>query len=83
MKRIKKSCRLKDFVVPANNKMKIKEYEKRDKYLNLELKKLLNLRMTVILVIVGALRTVPNVFDKRQGELEIRKRIETMETPAM
>ena len=44
--------------------MKIKENEKRDKYLDLtrELTKLWNMTVTVIPVVTGALRTVTKVF---------------------
>ena len=34
MKKKKRTCRLVDFAVPADNRVKIKESEKRDKYLD-------------------------------------------------
>ena len=50
-----------DFAVPADYRVKIKESQKRDKYLDLarELRKQRNVRMTVIPIVVGALGTVP------------------------
>ena len=47
-----------DFAVPADNGVKIKETK--NKYLDLarELRKLWNMKVTVILVVTGALRTV-------------------------
>ena len=47
--------------------MKIKENEKRDKYLDLakELKKLQNMEVTVIPIVIGALRTIPKDQVKR------------------
>ena len=40
-KKKKKICKIVDFVIPADHRIKLKEYEKRDKYLDLarELKK--------------------------------------------
>ena len=56
----KRICHLVNFVVPANHSMKIKKNQ-RDNYLNLvrELKKLWNMSVTVIPLVVGALVTVP------------------------
>ena len=50
-----------DFAVSADYGVKIKENEKRDKYLDLarELKKLWNMKMMVIPIKIGALETVP------------------------
>ena len=46
-----------DFVVPIDRKVKIKESEKRDKYFDLarKLRKLVNMRVTVIRIEIGAL----------------------------
>ncbi len=46
-----------DFVVPADHRVKLKEWEKRYKYLDLtkELKMLWNLRVTIIPTAIGAL----------------------------
>ena len=48
-----------DFTFLADNKVKIKESEKRDKYLNLsrELRKLWNMRVAVMPIVIGALGT--------------------------
>ena len=45
----KKICKIVDFAVPADHKIKLKEREKRDKYLDLtrELKKLWNMKVTI------------------------------------
>ena len=65
--------------------MKIKENEKIDKYLNLarELRKLWNMRVTVIPGEVGSLGTVPKELKRRLEELEIIGRINTIETTAL
>ena len=49
-----------DFAVPADHRMKLKECEKRYKYLDLarELKKLRNMKVTMIPIVIGALGTV-------------------------
>ena len=49
--------------------MKLKENEKMDKYLDLarELKKLLNMSVKVIPIVVGALGTVPINLEKKTG----------------
>ena len=49
-----------NFVVLADCRVKLKESEKRDKYLDLarELKNLWNMKVTVILIVIGALGTV-------------------------
>ena len=49
-----------DFAVPADHRVKLKEREKKDKYMDLasELKNLWNLKVTIIPMIIGALSTV-------------------------
>ena len=45
-----------NFAVPADHKIKLKESEKKDKYLDLarELKKLWNMKVTIISIVIGA-----------------------------
>ena len=71
-----------DLAVPADHKVKIKESEKRDWYLDLakELRKLWNMKVKVILIVTGALEGVPKVWERGQEGLEIRIRIETLQT---
>ena len=47
-KKKKKICKIVDFPVPADHRIKLKECEKKDKYLDLakELKKLWNMKVT-------------------------------------
>ena len=49
-----------DFAVPVDHRVKLKESEKRDKYLDVarELKKLWNMKVTIIPIVIGALGTV-------------------------
>ena len=74
-----------DFAVQADNRVKLKEGEKRDKYLDLarELKKLWNMKMTVIPIVIGAPGTVTQWLVKGQEELEIKIRVETIQMTAL
>ena len=65
--------------------MKIKESKKRDTYLDLtrELRKLWNMKVTVIPIVIGALGTVLKGFERALEELEIGGRIETIQTTAL
>ena len=60
--------------------MKIKESENRDKYLDLarELKKLRNMKVMVIQIVVGALGTMPKGLVKGLEDLEIRGQVMTI-----
>ena len=66
-----------DFAVSTDHKVKIKESETLDKYLDLarEWKKLRNMRVTVIPIVVGVLGTAPKGFEKGPEELEIKRRL--------
>ena len=59
--KIKGTCQIVDYPILADHWMKIKENKKRVKYLNLarELKKLWNLKVMVLPIVIGALTTVP------------------------
>ena len=71
-----------DFAVPVDHRVKLKESEKKDKYLNLarELKKLWYMEVAVIPVVIGALGTVTKGFVQGLEELEIRGWVETIQT---
>ena len=66
-----------DYAVLTQHGIKIKESEKKEKYLDLvrDLKKKnygtrTNMKVTVIPVVIGALGTIPKRFGKRTGRLE-------------
>ena len=63
-----------DFAVPADHRVKLKESEKRDEYLYhaRELKKLWNMKVTFIPIVIGALVTVTEGLLKGQEDVEIR-----------
>ena len=82
-KRQKKRTRIiKDFAVRADHRVKLKESEKKDIYLDLtrEQKKLWNMKVAFIPIIIGALGTVTNGLIKGEGDLRIQGRVETTQT---
>ena len=56
----KKTCKIVDFAVPADHRIKLQECEKRDKYLDLarELKKIWIMKVTIIPIVIVAFGTV-------------------------
>ena len=75
----KRNFHLVNFRILADHRVKIKENEKLDKYLDLarELKKLWNMKITVMQMIAGSQGTVFQGLEKRPAEFEIRGRIES------
>ena len=57
--------------IPADHRIKLKECEKKDKYFNLarELKKLWNMQVTIIPIVIGAFGTVTKGLLKGFGGL--------------
>ena len=74
-----------DFAVPADHRMKLKEGDEKDKYMDLarELKKSWNMKVTFIPIVIDALGTVTEGFIQRLEDLEIGGRVETIETTAL
>ena len=83
--KIKKICKIVDLAVPADHRIKLKECEKRDKYLDLarELKKLWNMKVTIIPIVIGAFGTVTKGLLKGLEDLEVGGRVETIQTTAL
>ena len=81
----KRICKIVDFAVSATHKIKLKEFEKRDKYLDLarELKKLWNMKVTIIPIVIGAFGTVSKGLLKDLEDLEVGGRVETIQTTAL
>ena len=69
-----------DFAVHADHRVKLKECKKRDKYIDLarELKKLWNVKVTFIPIVIGALATVTKGLVQGLRDLEITGRVETL-----
>ena len=76
----RKTCKIVDFAVPADYRIKLKECEKKDKYLDLarELKKLWNMQVTIIPIVIGAFGTVTKGLRKGLEDLEVGGRVETI-----
>ena len=74
-----------DFVVPAEHRVKLKEGEINDKYVDLprNLKKQWNMRVTIIPIVIDALGTVTKELVKGLEDLEIRGRGETITTTTL
>ena len=74
-----------DFAVPADHRIKLKECVKKDKYLDLarELKKLWNMRVRIVPIVIGAFGTVTKGLLKGLEDLEVGGRVETIQTIAL
>ena len=66
-------------------RIKLKECEKRGKYLDLagELKKLWNMKVTIIPIVIGAFDTVTKGLLMGLEDLEIGGRVESIKTTAL
>ena len=62
-----RNCKIVDFAIPANLRINLKESEKKDKYLDLarELKKLWNMKVTIVPIVIGMLGTITKWLLKR------------------
>ena len=62
-----------DFPVSADHRVNLKECEERDKYLDLdrEFKKLWNMKVTIIPIVIGALGTVTMGWVQGLEDMEI------------
>ena len=74
-----------NFDVPADHRVKVKESENKNKYQDpaRELKKLWNMKVTLISIVIGAFGAVTNELVQGLEELEIRGRVETIQTTAL
>ena len=74
-----------NIAVPADHRKKMKECEKKDKYHDLagELKKLGNIKVTIIPIVIGAFVTVSKGLLKGLEDLEVGGRVETIQTTTL
>ena len=81
----KRTCKIVDFAVPADHRIKLKECEKKDKYLDFarELKKLWNMQVKIIPIVIGAFGTVTKGLLKGLEDVEVGARVETIQTTAL
>ena len=73
----KRTYKIVDFTVPADHRITLKECEKK------ELKKLWNMQMTIIPIVIGAFGTVTKGLLKGREDLEVGGRVETIQTTAL
>ena len=80
----KRSCKIVDFAVPVDHRIKLKECEKKDTYLDLarELKKLWNMKVTIVLIVIGAFGTITKGLLKGLQDLEVGGRVKTIQMTA-
>ena len=80
-----RNCRIMVFAVPVDHWVKLKEIEKRDKYLDFarELKKPWNMKLTFIPIVISALGTVIERLVKGLEDLKMTGRLETIQTTAL
>ena len=80
-----RTCQIVDFAIPPDHRVKIKESEKIDKFLDLarKLKKLWNMKVKVIPIVNGVFRTIPKGLVKGLEDLKIRGQVEIIQTRAL
>ena len=74
IKKKKRIYKIVDFAVPADHRIKLKECEKNDKYLELarELKKnLWNMKVTIMSIVIGAFGTLTKRLLRGLEDLEV------------
>ena len=81
----KRICKIVDFAVPADHRIKLKESEKKDKYLDLarELKKLWNMKVTIVPIVIDVFGTITKGLLKGLEDLEVGGRVETIQMTAL
>ena len=84
-KKKKRTCKVVDFAVPADYRIKLKQYEKKNKYLDFarELKKLWNMQVTIIPIVIGVFGTVTKGLLKGLEDLEVGGRVETIQATTL
>ena len=77
----KSICKIVNFAVLADHRIKLKECEKKDKYLDLarELKKLWNMKVLIVPIGIGAFGTITKGLLKGLKDLEVGGWVETIQ----
>ncbi len=81
----KRPCKIVDFAISADHRIKLKEYEKKDNYLDLarELKKQWNMLVTMIPIVMGAFGSVTKGIQKGLEDLEFGGLVETIQNTTL
>ena len=77
MTKKKRICKIVDFAFSADHRIKLKEFEKIDKYLDLArvLKKLWNMKVMIVSIMIGALGTITKGLLKGLEDLQVGGRL--------
>ena len=69
----KRICKIVDFSVPVDHRINLRECEKKDKYRDLarELKKLWNIKVTIVPIVIGTFGTISSSSSYRAGSTDI------------
>ena len=83
-KKKKRICRIVDFTVSVDHRVKLKENEKKNKLVDFtrELKKLWDMKVTFIPILIGAFGTVTKGLIKGLEDLGIKERAEIIQSTA-
>ena len=70
------------FAVPTDHRIELKESKKKEKFRDLakESKKLWHMKVIIIPIMIGAFSTVTKILLKELEELEIKGRVETIQS---
>ena len=81
----KRISKIADFAGLADHRIKLREYENKDEYLDLarELKKIWNMKVIIIPFLTGAFGTVTKGLLKNLGDLELDGGVDTLQTKAL
>ena len=81
----KKMCHLIDIAVPGDIRVASKEMEKIEKYQDLarELRKIWQVKVKVVPVVVGALGTIPKALGKHLDEIGTNVRVDLLQKAAL
>ena len=76
----KRICKIVDFAVPVDHRINLKKYEKKDMYVDLarELKKLWNMKVTIVPIVIGTFGTTTKGLLKGLEDL-----VETIQMTAL
>ena len=80
-----RNCKIVHFVIPADHRIKLKECEKKYRYLDLarESKKLWDMKVTITPIVIGTFGTVIKGLLKGLEDLEVVGPVETNQTTAL
>ena len=79
----KRISKIVNFAVPADHRVNQKESEKKDKYLARELKKLWNMKVTIVPTVIGAFGTITKGLLKGLEDMEVGRWVETIQKTAL